>query len=113
MTGDNKTEQVQAEFKEAVNMTPKQIEAWLDTEESRSVGQTPEGATEATGHKEGRHLVEILHKKHADLTDDDHAHMAKIVGYIHRHMKQRPSGDVTHTRWRYSLMNWGHDPNRP
>ncbi len=22
----------------------------------------------------------------------------------------RPDGDVTGTRWRYSLMNWGHDP---
>ncbi|MER5294490.1 DNA-binding protein, partial [Streptomyces pharetrae] len=23
---------------------------------------------------------------------------------------QRPSGDVRDTRWRHSLMNWGHDP---
>ena len=112
MSDDAKRKQIQAEFKEAVNMTPKQIETWLETEQSRSVGQTPEGETEATGHREGRRLVEILHKKHTDLTDEDYSHMAKIVGYVHRHMKQRPSGDVTDTRWRFSLMNWGHDPNR-
>jgi hypothetical protein len=29
---------------------------------------------------------------------------------VHRHLAQRPSGDVRETRWRYSLMNWGHDP---
>jgi hypothetical protein len=36
--------------------------------------------------------------------------MRKVVGYINRHLAQRPSGDVTDTRWRHSLMNWGHDP---
>lgn len=46
------------------------------------------------------------------FTDADHEHMAKVVGYVHRHLAQRPSGDVTDTRWRYSLMNWGHDPAR-
>jgi hypothetical protein len=38
------------------------------------------------------------------------ARMRKVVGYVHRHLAQRPKGDVTDTRWRYSLMNWGHDP---
>ena len=45
------------------------------------------------------------------VTDDDYAHMRTVVGYVHRHLAQRPDGDVTHTRWRYSLMNWGHDPS--
>ena len=48
--------------------------------------------------------------KAADLDEDDYAAMRKVVGYIHRHLKQRPGGDVTDTRWRKSLMNWGHDP---
>jgi hypothetical protein len=38
--------------------------------------------------------------------------MRKVVGYIHRHTAQRPAGDVSQTRWRYALMNWGHDPLR-
>jgi hypothetical protein len=33
-----------------------------------------------------------------------------VVGYIHRHLAQRPAGDISQTHWRYSLMNWGHDP---
>ena len=27
-----------------------------------------------------------------------------------RWLVRRPGGDVTDTRWRYSLLNWGHDP---
>ena len=42
--------------------------------------------------------------------DADEAHMRKVVGYVHRHLAQRPSGDVRDTAWRHSLMNWGHDP---
>jgi hypothetical protein len=36
--------------------------------------------------------------------------MRKVIGFIKRHTAQRPAGDVSRTRWRYSLMNWGHDP---
>ena len=39
--------------------------------------------------------------------------MRKVVGYVHRHLAQRPRGDVTGTRWRYSLLNWGNEPLRP
>lgn len=97
-------------FRKAVNMTPSALETWLATEESREVGWTHEGDSESVGHHSGRRIVEIKHKKKADLTDEDYAHMRKVVGYVHRHMAQRPAGDVEHTRWRYSLMNWGHDP---
>jgi hypothetical protein len=38
--------------------------------------------------------------------------MRKVTGYVHRHLAQRPSGDVHGTTWRYSLMNWGHDPEK-
>ena len=45
-----------------------------------------------------------------DPQDTRRARMRKVVGYVHRHLAQRPKGDVTETKWRYSLMNWGHDP---
>lgn len=35
--------------------------------------------------------------------------MRKVVGYVRRHWAQQPENIVT-SRWRYSLMNWGHDP---
>ncbi len=34
----------------------------------------------------------------------------EVYGYIARHLSQRPDGDIEDTDWRYSLMNWGHDP---
>jgi hypothetical protein len=97
------------DWQQAVNMSPSQLEQWLDSDESKSVGQK-DGGGEATGHKSGRRIVEILRTKKADLSDDDVDHMRKVVGYVHRHLAQRPSGDVEDTPWRYSLMNWGHDP---
>ncbi|MFE5833733.1 DUF3140 domain-containing protein [Streptomyces sp. NPDC056488] len=96
-------------FKEAVNMTAGKLEKWLETEESKKVGQSKNG-DESVGHASGRRIVELLRTKKGDFDDDDIAHMRKVTGYIHRHLKQRPKGDVTDTPWRYSLMNWGHDP---
>ncbi|MDZ8104326.1 MAG: DUF3140 domain-containing protein [Nostoc sp. DedQUE12a] len=96
------------EFHEAVNMTSKELEAWLDTDESQSVGQK-DGDDESIGHKSGRRIIELLDKKD-DYSDDDLSHMKKVVSYVHRHSAQQPSGDVKHTRWYYSLKNWGHDP---
>ncbi|MEV5890618.1 DUF3140 domain-containing protein [Nonomuraea fuscirosea] len=102
-------EAVAAEFGEVVNMTAKEIERWLDTDESKSVGQK-DGGGESVGHESGRKIVKLLQGKAADRTDEDYAHMRKVIGYVHRHLAQRPSGDVKDTHWRYSLMNWGHDP---
>ena len=103
-------DQIAKDFQAAVNMTPAELERWLETEESLSVGWIKEGEGESVGHHSGRRIVEINRKKKADLTDDDYGHMRKVIGYIHRHMAQRPGGDVKNSRWRYSLMNWGHDP---
>ena len=101
------------DFREAVNMTPAALRKWLETEESRSVGITHEGETEAVGHESGRHILRLLEGGLSHPSAEDLAHMRKVVGYVHRHMAQRPSGDIEHTRWRYSLMNWGHDPLKP
>lgn len=97
------------DWQDAVNMSPGQLEQWLETDESRSVGQK-DGGGEATGHRSGRRIVKILRTSKSDLSDDDVDHMRKVVGYVHRHLSQRPSGDIEGTAWRYSLMNWGHDP---
>ncbi len=104
---------IYAAFKQAVNMTPTAIEKFLDTEQSKGVGwkgDDGKGPGESIGHKSGRRIVEIKRKKKADLTDADYAHMAKVVGYVKRHSAQGPEKDVKTSRWRYSLMNWGHDP---
>lgn len=108
--GADENKELRAEFRRCVNMAPKELEDWLETDESRSVGYTREGEDEAVGHRSGRRIVEIRRKNQSELDEDDYAHMRKVVGYVHRHGEQRPGGDVSQTRWRYSLMNWGHDP---
>jgi hypothetical protein len=105
--------EVWQDWEEAVNLTATELEQWLDTDESRSVGDTGGSGRESTGHRSGRRIVEILRTKKTRLTADDVAHMRTVVGYVHRHLAQRPSGDVTDTPWRRSLMNWGHDPLKP
>lgn len=99
---------IYSEFYDCVNMQPKELEEWLETEESKSVGDSDD--SESTGHRSGRRIVEIKRSKKADLTDSQYDHMEKVVGYIHRHKAQEPSGDIEDSDWRYSLMNWGHDP---
>lgn len=96
-------------FRDAVNMAPDELEAWLGTDESRRVGWKTAKGGESIGHASGRRIVELLRKGRADFTDDDYAHMRKVAGYCARHLAQRPENVVT-SRWRYSLMNWGHDP---
>ena len=103
------TKSVIDEFHQVVNLTPKELESWLNTDESKEVGQK-DGDDEAIGHKSGRQIVELLQKKKADYSDDDLSHMKKVISYVHRHSAQKPSGDIENSRWRYSLMNWGHDP---
>ncbi len=100
---------VWSSWQDAVNMTASQLETWLATEESKAAGDHGSGG-ESTGHESGRRIVAILHARKGDLTDDDVAHMRKVVGYVHRHLAQRPKGDVEDSTWRHSLMNWGHDP---
>jgi hypothetical protein len=91
-------------------MTAAEVEAWLETSESRSVGFTRRGQAESVGRQSGRRIVDILRLRREALTEADYAHMRKVVGFIRRHLAQRPARDVTRTRWRYALMNWGHDP---
>lgn len=99
------------EFTEAVNMKPGELQKWLESDESKHVGwrKSTKGG-ESVGHESGRRIIDLLRRKRGELSEADYKHMRKVVGYVRRHMAQRPSGDVRETRWRYSLMNWGHDP---
>lgn len=110
MADDSK--QIRDDFGGVVNMTASELETWLDTDESKSVGQR-QGGGESTGHESGREIVELLGRKAGDLTDDDLAQMKRVHGYVARHLQQRPDksdAEIEDTPWRYSLMNWGHDP---
>ncbi|HEY9825319.1 MAG TPA: DUF3140 domain-containing protein [Stenomitos sp.] len=98
------------EFREAVNMTAEELKSWLTTEDSKSVGMKEREGSESTGHESGRQIVDLLHEKNSNYSQDDYKQMRRVVSYIHRHIAQKPSGEIAHSRWRYSLKNWGHDP---
>ena len=104
-------EKVWKDFRALVNMTATEIDNWLRTQSSHAVGwKGADGkARESVGHASGRRISKILQTRKQELTADDYAHMRKVVGYIKRHSAQRPANVYT-SRWRYSLMNWGHDP---
>jgi len=99
--------QVVEDFRDNVNMARKETEDWLQTDESKSVGQ---GGGESKGHESGRRIVDLLQKNKTDYTDDDTDHMTRVVSYVHRHQSQKPGGDVEDSNWRRWLLNWGHDP---
>jgi hypothetical protein len=54
------------EWKDAVNITAKELATWLETPESKAVGDKAAGG-ESTGHESGRRIVEILRANKGDL----------------------------------------------
>jgi hypothetical protein len=90
-------DEVWPDWRDAVNMTATELEHWLATDASTSVGQSDGG--ESTGHRSGRRIVAILRTNKQDLSDDDVEHMRKVGGYVHRHLARRPSGDVGDSAW--------------
>ncbi|RZK69873.1 MAG: DUF3140 domain-containing protein [Pedobacter sp.] len=100
--------EVYKEFNDLVNMSASKLEKWLTTEESKAVGWDS-GDGESIGHKSGERIIKILGKNKTDLSSSDYEHMQKVVGYIKRHLAQKPKGDISESNWHYSLKNWGHD----
>jgi len=108
MTDEEKA-RIQTAFAAVCNMGADALEAWLETDESRSVGFVRPGESESVGRQAGRRLAAILRMPDHALADEDYRLMRKAVGYVRRHRAQEPANIVT-SRWRYALMNWGHDP---
>ena len=108
---NNEKAEIKAEFDDVVNMSASQIEKWLQTDESQSVGQKKDSDRESIGHKSGEKIISILTSKKADLADGDYAHMQKVISYVKRHSAQEPE-KVDDSNWEYSLKNWGHDPKK-
>ena len=107
MANDDRQQTI-GEFDDSVNMTRKELEDWLQTDESKSVGQ---GEGESKGHESGRKIVEILENK-SDYTDADLDHMKRVSAYVKRHLGQGPKGDVEHSECRYSLIIFSNATNQ-
>ena len=101
-------EEIWEEWRALVNMAPKEIEDWLETDASKSVG-ADSGDGESKGRKSARRIVEIKRTNKDDLSESDWDHMGEVVGYIKRHGAQVPD-DPEDSDWARSMKNWGHDP---
>ena len=88
-------------------MTRKELEAWLQTDESKSVGQ---GEGEFKGHESGRRIVGLFEKNKP--ADDNLGHMKKVNSYVKRHLGQGPKSDAEDSKWRYSLINFSYATRR-
>lgn len=102
------------EFQHYVNMTAPELTAWLKTGNSKNAGLMKEGATESVGHESGGKIVDILTRNpggdEAGYTDEDIAHMRKVVAYCKRHIAGEQSAMLNeNSKSCKSLKNWGHD----
>lgn len=100
--------EVRAAFAEVVNMTPCEIADWHKTEASASVGQDS-GDGVSVGVKAGQRTIQLLRIKRMPNADDI-KHMRRVISFIRRLSMQAPRKNRETSRWRYALMNWGHDP---
>jgi hypothetical protein len=104
-------QEVRAAFAKLVNMTALEISQWHTTRESACVGQDA-GDGVSIGVKAGQATITLLRARRAP---DAAAlkHMRRVIGFIRRQQACAPARDRARSRWRYALMNWGHDPLKP
>jgi hypothetical protein len=101
-------DEVRANFAKLVNMSPREIEAWHKSAQSKSVGQDS-GDGVSVGVKAGQRTLQLLRIKRAPDADDL-KHMRRVVNFIRRQLTRAPRKNRETSRWRYALMNWGRDP---
>ncbi|GEO03146.1 DNA-binding protein [Adhaeribacter aerolatus] len=109
-TGVRTREDVYTEFKTLVNMSPLELENWLETKTSRTPGQDTCESELVIDKKISRKLIKILLKKKIMLTKGEYECMDTIVNHINQLYNHKPTNDILVSNWRYALMNLGHDP---
>lgn len=95
------------EFQSHVNMTPSELEDWLQVVSSR--GASAESSDQAAL-EIGSRIHAILTSPRDDLTVEDVALMESVIGRIRlerRHDLHPMAGDEA---WRERMMSLGHDP---
>ncbi len=104
------SEELWDEFHELVNMTSRELREWLLAEGAR---ETSEELPDQAGPELGRHVLEVLGKRRADVTGDDVAVMQKVVRRIRDARGFEPEPTAGDAHWRHRLMDVGHDPLKP
>jgi hypothetical protein len=103
-------ERIIEEFRSVVNISRGQLERWLGTPESKKLRFPDEPKN---GKAPGSAILKLLTKKGDKITREDVDQMQAVLDFIGPRLQKRPKGDIVASNWRYSLMNWGHDPSKP
>ncbi len=103
-------DEVWDEFHRVVNMTSRELSDWLRT---RGADEQVEPLPDDAGPALGQHVLHILGKRKADLTEDDAAAMRRVVGIVHAQRRDDLEPTAGEQRWRHRLMTIGHDPLKP
>lgn len=98
------------EFHRVVNMSSRELFEWLRT---RCADEEAEQLPEHAGPETGRRVLQILHKRRVDLTDDDEQTMREVVDRIHTERGDELEPTAGQDDWRHRLMTIGHDPLQP
>lgn len=103
-------EELWAEFHRVVNMTSRELSDWLRT---RSATEEGEELPDQAGTPTGRHVLDVLGKRKADLTADDERVMRAVVDRVRNERRDDLEPTAGEAHWRHRLMSVGHDPLRP
>ena len=104
-------EDVYAEFRTMINMSPQELEKWLETKTSKATAADAGGSELVIDKKISRKLVKILLKRKFMLTKGEYEYMDKIINHINVLYSHKPTTDnILESHWRYALMNLGNDP---
>ena len=103
-------EDVYAEFRTMINMSPQELEKWLATKMSKAPAAEAGESELVIDKKISRKLVKILLKRKFMLTKGEYEYMDKIINHINVLYSHKPNDNILESHWRYALMNLGHDP---
>jgi len=98
------------EFQVYNNMSALELENWFKSEAFKTPAKAGCDVDFVIDKKVTQKLIKIIFKKKYRLTKGDFTCMEKVNNLIATIYQKKPNSDLTHTKWRYALMNLGHDP---
>jgi hypothetical protein len=103
-------EDIFAEFRAKVNMSPLEMEKWLETKTSKIPGEESCQSEFIIDKRTSQKIIKILLKRKVMLTKGDYECMEKVNNHISKLYNHKPEDNMLVSNWRYTLMNLGHDP---
>lgn len=110
MTSSTGADDLWDEFHRVVNMTSRELEQWLLTDEA---GEDADLRAGESLPPTGAEVLAVLGKRKVDLNQHDLDVMARVVDTVHRERGEDLEPAAGRDDWRRRMMSMGHDPLRP